>query len=102
MSKPPYASHYLVLKDLIQGVDVRQHSDSIVYLCSRIENIKNDLIKQGLRFDEEAVAYSKYSYYKPYVLINDEANMKLANTLLERYGTEKVLRFLDEVQESHD
>ena len=100
--KPPYTSHYLVLKDLIIGIDVRKYSDSLVYLCSRIENIKNDLVKEGLRFDEEAIAKSTYSYYKPYVLINDEPNMKLAKALLIKYGTPKVLRFLDEVQESQN
>lgn len=101
MSKPHFTSHYLVLNDLIRGVDVRQHSDSVVYLCSRIENIKNDLVKQGLHFDEDAVAYSRYSHYKPYILQNDSENMKRAEELLKQYATTKVLAFLDEVQESH-
>ena len=100
MKKPPFISHYLVLRDLIQGIDVRQYSDSIHYLTSRIENIKNDLVKQGLEFDETAIAKSKYSHYKPYVLIRTEENMKRAEKLLKRYGTMNILRFLDEVQES--
>ena len=96
MRKPAYVSHYLVLRDLIEGIDVRQYSDSIVYLTSRIENIKNDLKnKDGLRFDEDARAESKYAHYKQYVLERDAANMALAEQLLKRYGTDKVLRFLE-------
>jgi len=101
--KPNFISHYLVLKDLISGVDVRQFSDHIVYLTSRIENIKNELCNRGLLFDEYAIAYTKLSHYKPYVLIQTEANIKLAKELLEQYKTEKVSNFLsrkDEVQES--
>ena len=99
MKKPPYISHYLVLRDLLNGVDVRQYSDSVHYLTSRIENIKNDLVKQGLEFDEAAIAKSKYSHYKPYILIRTEENLKRAEKLLKRYGTANVLRFFDEVQE---
>ena len=95
MGKPNFISHYLVLRDLINGIDVRQHSDSLVYLTSRIENIKNDLVKRGLRFDDDAVAYSRYSYYKPYVLIQDQENMELAKAILESFETEKVMQFLE-------
>ncbi len=100
MKKPPYTSHYLVLNDLIKGIDVRQHSDSVFYLCGRIENIKNDLVKEGLRFDEEAIAYSKYSHYKPYILKTNKENIKHAEELLKRYATPQVLAFLDESQKS--
>lgn len=96
MKKPNYISHYLVLKDLIDNVDVRKHSDSVVYLTSRIENIKRNLVKQGLRFDEKAIAYSKYSHYKPYVLEVDCGNIEQAKELLKVYATSKVLAFLDE------
>jgi len=47
-----------------------------------------------------AIAKSKYSHYKPYVLIRTEENLKRAEKLLKQYGTMNVLRFLDEVQES--
>lgn len=94
-SKPAFISHYLVLRDLISGVDVRQYSDSIVYLCSRIENIKNDLVNHGLKFDDDAVAYSTYSHYKPYVLVQDSENIELAKTILESLKTDKVVQFLE-------
>lgn len=93
--KPPFVSHYLVLRDLINGVDVRSHSDVVAYHCSRIENIKCELIRQGLRFQESAHTDSKYSYYKPYILETDEANMRQAKKLLERYETAEVVCFLE-------
>jgi len=95
MRKPAYISHYLVLRDLIDGVDVRRNSDTIVYLCSRIENVKCDLIKEGLRFDEEVRTNSTYSIYKPYILDRDDDNMKLAEKLLRRYATDKVMYFIE-------
>ncbi len=108
-AKPKYISHYLVLKDLIDGVDVRKYSDNIVYLCSRIENIKNDLKNRGLHFDETAVSSSRYSHYKPYILMQDKNNIELAKTILEELKTDKIITFIesateqleDEVQESH-
>lgn len=96
MSKPKFISHYLVLIDLIKGVDVRKHSDSIVYLTSRIENIKNSFVNEGLLFDEKAQVKSKFSYYKPYVLVKDESNINNAIKLLDKYGTDKVLNFLSQ------
>lgn len=95
MKKPAYVSHYLVLRDLIDRVDVRQFNDSVHYLCSRIENVKRALVKAGVRFDEKARAESKYAHYKQYVLERDAANMALAEQLLKRYGTDEVLRFLE-------
>ncbi len=95
MKKPAFVSHYLVTRDLIDGVDVRQYSDNIVYLTARIENVKCDLVKEGLRFDEEARAESRYANYKPYVLETDAANMARAEQLLKRYGTDEVLQFLE-------
>jgi len=94
--KPNFTAHYLVLVDLINGIDVRAKVDFIHYLTSRIENIKCDLKNiYGLRFDETAKTYTKYSWYKPYILIDDEENMRLAHTLLnEKYGAEKVKEFL--------
>jgi len=95
LKKPPFTSHYLVLKDLIVGVDVRQHSDVVHYLTSRIENIKNDFVNQGLLFDEDAKEKSRYSYYKPYLLIQSRDNLDLAEQILTRYGTDKVIEFLE-------
>ena len=95
MKKPNYISHYLVLKDLIEGIDPRQYNDIIRYLTSRIENIKCDLKEHGLMFDETVVAYSKYSIYKPYVLLSDDENMQRAKTLLNTYHTRAVEMFLN-------
>lgn len=100
MGKPNFISHYLVLRDLINGIDVRQYSDSVVYLTSRIENIKNDLVKRGLRFDDNAVAYSRYSYYKPYVLMQDQQNMELAKDILESFKTDKVMQFTQDASQN--
>jgi len=94
--RPNFTAHYLVLQDLINGVDVRAKVDFIHYLTSRIENIKNSLKNdEGLRFKEDARIYTKYSWYKPYILIDDEENMQLAHTLLnEKYGTKEVRKHL--------
>jgi len=95
MKKPKFISHYLVLKDLIDGIDVREHSDSVVYLTSRIENIKMEIAKNGIEFLEDISKESKYSYYKPYILYPSEENIKRAKELLRRYATDDVLHFLE-------
>lgn len=56
MKKPSYVSHYLVLSDLIKGIDVREKVDFICYLTSRIENIKADLVKEGIEFQDDISA----------------------------------------------
>ena len=94
--KPQFISHYLVLKDLIAGIDVRKYSDTIVYLTARIENVKLDFVKKGLLFEEDALSSTKYSQYKPYILIQNEANIELARSLLKSYETEKVKKFLSQ------
>lgn len=95
MKKPPYVSHYLVLNDLLEGVDVRQYSDTVVYLTSRIENIKRDLVLEDIEFIENITRESKYSTYKPYILNPTIENIKKANELLEQYSTDEVLQFLE-------
>jgi len=94
--KPSYLSHYLVLSDLIAGIDVRQYPDILHYNTSRIENIKNNLVKDGLLFDEEAKAFSRFSYYKPYVLIRSKDNLELAKQVLKKFATDKVMDFLEQ------
>ena len=96
IKKPPFISHYLVLRDLIDGVDVRDRSANISYLTSRIENIKLYLKEMGLQFDEDAKAYSKYSDYKPYILVQNEKNLIVAYSLLEQLETKEILEFLEE------
>lgn len=83
MKKPSYISHYLVLKDLIDGKDVREKNDVIFYLTSRIENIK--WIQQNvIEFIEDISKETSYSYYKPYMLKASESNILKAKKLLER------------------
>ena len=94
MKKPPYISHYLVLKDLINKVDVRRFNDSIVYLVSRIENIKLWLKSRGIKFVENATSSSRFATYKPYILIDSEGNMKRAKELLEELETPEILTFI--------
>jgi len=94
MKKPPYVSHYLVLKDLLDGVDVRQYSDAVVYLTARIENIKLDITKQGVEFVEDISRESRYAHYKPYILLPTAENINRAKELLERYKTDDVIEFL--------
>lgn len=98
MKKPPFISHYLVLKDLIAGIDVRAKSDTIFYLTSRIENIKVDLVKEGIEFIEDISKETTYSHYKPYLLMPSEDNINKAIKLLRRYETKKVLEFISEKQ----
>ena len=95
IKKPPFISHYLVLRDLIDGVDVRSKNDSIFYFTSRIENIKLYLKEIGLQFDENAKAYSTFSDYKPYVLIQNELNIKRAYELLEKFESKEILEFIE-------
>lgn len=94
--KPNFISHYLVLRDLIDGVDVRSKNDVIFYLTSRIENIKLYLKEMGLLFDEDAKSYSTYSDYKPYILLQSEANIKKAYSLLDSLETKEILEFLED------
>jgi len=98
MKKPPFTSHYLVLLDLLSGVDVREKSDIIFYLTSRIENIKVELKKQGLEFIEDISKESTYSTYKPYILLPTDENIYRAKELLKIYSTDKVLSFLEQKQ----
>lgn len=94
--KPSYLSHYLVLNDLIEGIDVRQYPDTLHYNTSRIENIKNDLVREGIKFDEDAKALSRFSHYKPYVIIRTRENLELAEQVLKRFATNKVMEFLEQ------
>lgn len=96
MKKPPYVSHYLVLSDLLENIDVRKFSDTIVYMTSRIENVKMDIAKQGVNFIEDVSRESRYSHYKPYILVPTADNLNRAKELQKRYATEDVLYFLEQ------
>lgn len=96
MKKPKGVSHYLVLRDLINGIDVREKSDVLFYLTSRIENIKCDLNKKGIDFIEDITKESTYSKYKPYILKPSKDNIQKAEDLIQIYATDEVLEFLEE------
>jgi len=102
MKKPPYVSHYLVLSDLLENIDVRQFSDIIAYLTSRIENIKVDLVKSGIEFIEDVSRESRYSHYKPYILQPTADNLNKAKELLKSYATDEVLAFLEQKPNAED
>lgn len=57
-------------------------------------------MKRGLRFDDDAAAYSAYSHYKPYILLQDSENIELAKTILESFKTEKVMQFLEDASQT--
>lgn len=94
MKKPPYISHYLVLLDLVNGIDVKEKVDFIYYLCSRIENIKSDLKKEGIEFLDDEYKETSYPRYKLYILVPTVENINRAKKLLEKYDTKEVLEFL--------
>lgn len=96
MKKPNGLSHYLVLRDLLKGIDVREKNDVVVYMTSRIENIKCDLSSQGLDFIEDIRKDSTYSNYKPYILKPTKDNIQKAEDLIQIYATDEVLAFLEE------
>ena len=102
MKKPRNISHYLVLKDLLNNIDVRQYSDTIVYLTSRIENIKMELLKLGIEFIDNVSRESRYSRYKPYILQPTAENLNKAKKLLESYATDDILFFLEQKPNTED
>ncbi|PHS58815.1 MAG: hypothetical protein COB17_02390 [Sulfurimonas sp.] len=96
MKKPNFVSHYLVLSDLLENVDVRAKSDIIFYLTGRIENVKCDIKSKGVEFVEDATKESTYSHYKPYILVATTDNLYKAKELLKSYATDEVLSFLEQ------
>lgn len=94
MRKPPLISHYLLLRDLLAGVDVRQKDERGDYLTSRLSNIKLDLKSEGIEFEEGVTHKSKYSHYKEYKLQNTPSNMQRAEEVLKKYETKAVKDFL--------
>lgn len=95
MKKPPYISHYLVLRDLLNGVNVK-NVPSIHYLCSSIRNIKYDIKKEDIEFLENKYMETTYSHYKLYLLVPTEENIKKSKSLLKKYATKEVIAFLKE------
>lgn len=94
MRKPPFISHYLLLRDLLDGVDVRQKDERGNYLTSRLANIKLDLTREGIEFEDGVTSKSKYSYFKEYKLIQTPSNLQRAKEVLTKYETKAIKDFL--------
>jgi hypothetical protein len=84
MRKPAHLSHYLIITSLINEEPVST-KDSQVFYTSRIENIITEFRDAGILFQEDAKATSKYSWYKPYILVQSDENLLNAIALQNRY-----------------
>ncbi len=84
MRKPPHLSHYLIITSLINEEPVST-KDSQLFYTSRIENIITEFRDAGLLFKEDAKATSKYSWYKPYILVQSDENLLNAIALQNSY-----------------
>lgn len=84
MRKPIHLSHYLIITALINDEPVST-ADSQVFYTSRIENIITEFRDAGILFQEDAKATSKYSWYKPYILVQSDENLLNAIALQNQY-----------------
>lgn len=84
MKKPKHLSHYLIITALINDEPVST-ADSQVFYTSRIENIITEFRDAGVLFQEDAKATSKYSWYKPYILVQTDENLLNAIALQNQY-----------------
>lgn len=84
MKKPKHLSHYLIITALINDEPVST-ADSQIFYTSRIENIITEFRDEGLLFQEDAKAVTKYSWYKPYILVKSDENLLNAITLQHQY-----------------
>lgn len=84
MKKPKYLSHYLILTALINDETVST-TDTKAFYTSRIENIITAFRDEGILFQEDAKAISKYSWYKPYILVKTDENLQNAIALQNQY-----------------
>jgi len=84
MKKPIHLSHYLIITSLINEEPVST-KDSQVFYTARIENIITEFRDAGILFQEDAKATSKYSWYKPYILVQSDENLLNAIALQNRY-----------------
>jgi hypothetical protein len=60
-------------------------ADSQVFYTARIENIITEFRDAGILFQEDAKATSKYSWYKPYILVLTDDNLLNAIALQNQY-----------------
>lgn len=93
MKKPAFLSHFLVLQDLINGMDVKASLERERYYTSRLANIIMNLRDDGILFEEDAKETTLYSWYKPYRMIKNEANIQRAKDVLKRYSSDAVESF---------
>jgi hypothetical protein len=75
MRKPKHISHYLIITSLINEEPVST-KDSQMFYTARIENIITEFRDAGILFQEDAKAISKYSWYKPYLLVQTDMRTK--------------------------
>lgn len=84
MRKPTHLSHYLIVTALINGERVTT-ADSQAFYTSRIENIISEFRSEGISFQEDVKENSRFSWYKPYVLVQTKENFERAKELQDRY-----------------
>jgi hypothetical protein len=84
MRKPKHISHYLIITSLINEEPVST-KDSQMFYTARIENIITEFRDAGILFQEDAKAISKYSWYKPYLLVQTDENLLNAIALQNQY-----------------
>ena len=84
MRKPKHLSHYLIITALINDEPVST-ADSQMFYTARIENIITEFRDAGILFIEDAKATSKYSWYKPYKLVQTDDNLLRAIELQNKY-----------------
>lgn len=84
MKKPKHLSHYLIITALINDEPVST-ADSQIFYTSRIENIITEFRDMGILFIEDAKATSKFSWYKPYKLVQTDGNLLNAIALQNSY-----------------
>jgi hypothetical protein len=84
MKKPKHLSHYLIITALINDEPVST-ADSQMFYTARIENIITEFRDTGILFQEDAKATSKFSWYKPYKLVQTDQNLLNAIALQNSY-----------------
>lgn len=94
MKKPPYLSHLLIGEALLEKRPVSTSLGVDQFFVRRVENIISEYRKAGVLFDEQATEESRYSWYKPYRLIETPENIERVKNLVA-YFRSKVDSFIE-------
>ncbi len=94
MKKPPFLSHLLIGKALLEKRPVSTSLGVDHFFVRRIENIISEYRKEGVLFDEQATEESRYSWYKPYRIIDTPENVERLKNLVD-YFRSKVDSFIE-------